>query len=203
MKVGIIGLGFRLGYLGYVFKAMDESFGIAGYVDPNPAGLSTLTEKGIPAGKAYATPEELIANEKLDLLMIGSPNHMHLDHIRIGLEAGLKVFSEKPIVTTIEPATCSRSAGSQPGTGAPAATAAHRARPGTTSGTPSATPYHAGLTRQRPNGRRRPSNSARPPTRKATRIAASPGPKGTSGLLSGFRSTSGQMDQEMMYARPR
>ena len=46
------------------------------------------------------TPEELIANEKLDLLMVGSPNHMHLDHIRIGLEAGLKVFTEKPMVTT-------------------------------------------------------------------------------------------------------
>ena len=34
--------------------------------------------------------------------MIGSPNHLHLDHIRLGLEAGLKVFSEKPIVATIE-----------------------------------------------------------------------------------------------------
>ncbi len=34
--------------------------------------------------------------------MIGSPNHMHLDHIRIGLEAGIKVFCEKPIVSTIE-----------------------------------------------------------------------------------------------------
>ena len=87
MKVGIIGLGFRLGYLGYVFKAMDESFEIAGYVDPHPAGLSGLAEKGISAGTAYATPEELLDNEKLDLLMVGSPNHMHLDHIRIGLEA--------------------------------------------------------------------------------------------------------------------
>ena len=102
MKVGIIGLGFRLGYLGYVFKAMDESFEIAGYVDPNPAGLPGLLEKGVSAGTAYATPQDLIANEKLDLLMIGSPNHMHLDHIRIGLESGLKVFSEKPVVTTVE-----------------------------------------------------------------------------------------------------
>lgn len=102
MKVGIIGLGFRLGYLGYVFKAIDEAFEIAGYVDPEPAGLATLTEKGISAGRAYATPEDLIAGEKLDLLMIGSPNHMHLDHIRIGLEAGLKIFCEKPIVSTIE-----------------------------------------------------------------------------------------------------
>lgn len=102
MKVGIIGLGFRLGYLGYVFKAVDENFEIVGYVDPDPAGLPGLVAKGVSAGKAYATPEELIANEKLDLLMIGSPNHMHLDHIRLGLESGLKIFCEKPVVTTIE-----------------------------------------------------------------------------------------------------
>ncbi|MGO8499803.1 gfo/Idh/MocA family oxidoreductase, partial [Rhizobium ruizarguesonis] len=39
MKVGIIGLGFRLGYLCYVFKAIESSFDIVGYVDPEPAGL--------------------------------------------------------------------------------------------------------------------------------------------------------------------
>ena len=102
MKVGIIGLGFRLGYLGSIFTEIDPNFQIAGYVDPNPAGMAMLTENGISAGKAYATPEELIAGEKLDLLMIGSPNHLHLDHIRIGLEAGLQIFSEKPIVSTLE-----------------------------------------------------------------------------------------------------
>ena len=101
MRVGIIGLGFRLGYLGHVFKAVDESFEIAGYVDPDPAGLPGLLEKGISAGKAYATPQDLVANEKLDWLMIGSPNHLHLDHIRFGLESGLKIFCEKPVVTTI------------------------------------------------------------------------------------------------------
>ncbi|OLP60941.1 oxidoreductase [Xaviernesmea oryzae] len=101
MKVGIIGLGFRLGYLGYVFKTLNEDFEIVGYCDPAPAGLPGLEEKGVSAGKAYATPQELIASEKLDLLMIGSPNHFHLEHIRLGLEAGLKVFCEKPVVTTI------------------------------------------------------------------------------------------------------
>ena len=73
MKVGIIGLGFRLGYLGYVFNAIDPAFEIVGYVDPEPAGLPGLVEQGISAGRSYASPEELIANEKLDLLMIGSP----------------------------------------------------------------------------------------------------------------------------------
>ncbi|MDR6434547.1 Gfo/Idh/MocA family oxidoreductase [Brucella pseudogrignonensis] len=102
MKVGIVGLGYRLGYLGFVFNALDPEFEIVGYVDPAPAGMAELDEHGISAGKQYATPEELIANEAFDLLMIGSPNHMHLDHIRVGLEAGLTVFTEKPIVSSIE-----------------------------------------------------------------------------------------------------
>lgn len=102
MKVAIIGLGFRLGYLGRVFKEIDPSFEIVGYVDPAPAGMATLDEYGISPGKVYETPEALIAGESFDLLMIGSPNHLHLDHIRLGLEAGLAVFTEKPIVTSIE-----------------------------------------------------------------------------------------------------
>jgi predicted dehydrogenase len=103
MKVGIVGLGFRLGYLGHVFRALDHDFEIAGYVDPAPAGLPTLEKHGISPGRAYATPQELVTNEKLDLLMIGSPNHLHLEHIRFGLtETDLKIFCEKPIVSTME-----------------------------------------------------------------------------------------------------
>ncbi len=102
MRVGIIGLGFRLGYLGHVFHAIDPAFEIAGYVDPAPAGMAELERHGIPAGRQHATPEALIAGETFDLLMIGSPNHLHLGHIRAGLDAGLKIFSEKPIVATLD-----------------------------------------------------------------------------------------------------
>ncbi|WP_029041162.1 Gfo/Idh/MocA family protein [Cucumibacter marinus] len=102
MKVGIIGLGFRLGYLAHVFTEVGDNFEVAGYVDPSPAGLPYMQEHGISAGQAYQSPADLIANENLDLLMIGSPNHMHLEHIQLGLEAGLKIFSEKPIVASIE-----------------------------------------------------------------------------------------------------
>jgi predicted dehydrogenase len=102
MKVGVIGLGFRLGYLSYVFSEIDPEFEIVGYVDPAPAGLGELETRGIPAGRRYASPEELIAGGGFDLLMIGSPNHLHLDQIRLGLEAGVKVFSEKPIVASID-----------------------------------------------------------------------------------------------------
>jgi predicted dehydrogenase len=102
MRVAIIGLGFRLGYLGHVFRQMDPSFEIVGYHDPEPAGLAVLDQHGISAGISYDTPEALVRAGGFDLLMVGSPNHLHLEHIRLGLAAGVKMFSEKPIVSTIE-----------------------------------------------------------------------------------------------------
>ena len=102
MRVGIIGLGFRLGYLARVFTAARADFSIAGYVDPAPAGLPYTQEHGIAVGKRYDTLDALLDNEKLDLLMVGSPNHLHLEHIRAGLDRGLKIFTEKPVVTTLE-----------------------------------------------------------------------------------------------------
>jgi predicted dehydrogenase len=102
MRVGIIGLGFRMGYLARVFSVARSDFNVVAYVDPDPAGLPYASEHGIPVGKAYESLEAMLDGEQLDLLMVGSPNHLHLDHIRIGLERGLKIFSEKPVVTTIE-----------------------------------------------------------------------------------------------------
>jgi predicted dehydrogenase len=102
MKVGIVGLGYRLGYLARVFDVEVENFSVVSYVDPQPAGLDYATKHGVAVGKPYDTLEAMLAGEELDLLMVGSPNHLHLDHIRTGLEHGLKIFTEKPVVTTIE-----------------------------------------------------------------------------------------------------
>jgi len=100
MKVGVIGLGFRLGYLMPLMRARHPDVRFVGYVDPAPAGMARVLENGIDPGKQYESPEALIAGEALDLLMIGSPNHLHLEHLRIGLESGLKLFTEKPVVVS-------------------------------------------------------------------------------------------------------
>lgn len=102
MRVGIIGLGYRMAYLARIFTLESDEVSIVGYVDPAPAGLPYTVEHGVPVGKQYETPEAMLAAEPLDLLMIGSPNLMHLGHIRIGLDRGLKVFTEKPVVTSID-----------------------------------------------------------------------------------------------------
>ncbi|PXA99025.1 oxidoreductase [Nostoc sp. 3335mG] len=102
MRVGIIGLGFRLGYLARVFSAARSDFSVVGYVDPDPAGLPYVTEHGVSVGKQYDSLEALIDEGNLDLLMVGSPNHLHLEHLRVGLARGMKIFAEKPVVTSVE-----------------------------------------------------------------------------------------------------
>lgn len=102
MRVGIVGLGFRLGYLAHVFSETVEGFSVAGYVDPAPAGLAYAEERGIDCGRRHDSLEALLGAERLDLLMVGSPNHLHLEHIRTGLAHGCRIFAEKPVVTSIE-----------------------------------------------------------------------------------------------------
>jgi predicted dehydrogenase len=102
MRVGIIGLGYRLGWLARIFTAASPDFQIVGYVDPAPAGLPYAQQHGVDVGTAYGSLDELIGRARLDLLMVGSPNHLHLDHITTGLAAGLRIFAEKPVVVSVE-----------------------------------------------------------------------------------------------------
>ncbi len=44
--------------------------------------------------------DEMLAATKPDLFFVGSPNSFHLDHIKAGLKAGVRIFTEKPVVTT-------------------------------------------------------------------------------------------------------
>jgi len=99
MRTGIVGLGLRAGNVLKMMQVDMPELELVGYVDPDPCGLPLL--EGITnQPQQYESVEILIANCNLDLLWVASPNHLHLGHIRVGLEAGLKVFTEKPIVIT-------------------------------------------------------------------------------------------------------
>lgn len=100
MRIAIAGVGKRtVKVLTYLKAAMPESE-IVGYVDPSPALVGQLNA---PNGlQGYDNVDAMLAATKPDMLFVGSPNHVHLDQIQSGLKAGIKVFSEKPIVTTFE-----------------------------------------------------------------------------------------------------
>ncbi len=101
MRTGIVGLGLRAGnVLKMIQKEMPE-LELVGYVDPDPCGLSIIEEHASQL-KQFESLAQMISESALDLLWVASPNHLHLEHIKLGLEAGLQVFSEKPIVTSKE-----------------------------------------------------------------------------------------------------
>ncbi|SDQ76597.1 Gfo/Idh/MocA family oxidoreductase [Pseudovibrio sp. Tun.PSC04-5.I4] len=99
MRIVVVGLGLRaISVLERLQAHMSEAEVVA-YVDPQPYQIERL--KNHEAIKAYDSLDEMLTGEKADLLFVGSPNHMHLDHIRSGLNAGIKMFAEKPVVISM------------------------------------------------------------------------------------------------------
>ena len=98
MKVGAVVLGNRITHVFLEFKKINPDFSLVAFVDPQPIGKNFAEQHNFFPSMQYSSLEVMLEKENLDLLMIGSPNHKHLEHIKIGLEAGLTIFAEKPIV---------------------------------------------------------------------------------------------------------
>ena len=102
MKVGAVGLGNRAAHVFFELKKINPNYSLVAFVDPQPIGKKFAEEKNIFPNKEYSSLEEMLNKENLDLLIVGSPNHLHLEHIQRGLEAGVTIFAEKPIVANEE-----------------------------------------------------------------------------------------------------
>jgi predicted dehydrogenase len=101
-RIGVIGLGQRIAHVLAAMKEVGWMLEVAGYADPSPVGLPILQDAGIASGRPYRDEAELFADGPFDLVMIGSPNHLHLGHLQVAFAAGWPIFAEKPIVRTVE-----------------------------------------------------------------------------------------------------
>jgi predicted dehydrogenase len=99
-RIGVIGLGQRIAHVLAAMKEVGWSLEVAAHCDPAPVGAPILAEAGIEPGVAQPTPQALLARGPYDLVMIGTPNHLHYEHLNLALDAGWPVFAEKPIVRT-------------------------------------------------------------------------------------------------------
>ncbi|MBI1197722.1 MAG: gfo/Idh/MocA family oxidoreductase [Phenylobacterium sp.] len=99
-RIGVIGLGQRIAHVLAAMQEVGWALDVTGYVDPAPVGAPILAAAGIGAGRAFADPAALLADGPYDLLMLGAPNHLHLQHLLLALESGIPTFAEKPIVRT-------------------------------------------------------------------------------------------------------
>ena len=102
MKVGICGLGDRLGYLAKVFTDTIPKFDIVCYADPNPTGFRRMDAQHVRRLREFKDLGTMLDKERLDLVMIGSPNAFHCNQLCQVLESGVKIFCEKPVVVTEE-----------------------------------------------------------------------------------------------------
>jgi predicted dehydrogenase len=102
IRVGVIGLGQRIAHVLRAMQDVDFPFSLAGYADPAPVGIPILKERDIDPGEPYPDAQVLLKDGPFDLVMIGSPNHLHYEHLLAAFEAGFPIFAEKPIVRTEE-----------------------------------------------------------------------------------------------------
>lgn len=102
LRLEIVGLGARAAVLAGRLRKMEPGLQVVGYVDPFPARLEAMERLGF-APEPYDAIPELMRATKPDLLMICSPNHLHLRHVEAALDGGAaKIFVEKPVVVSRE-----------------------------------------------------------------------------------------------------
>lgn len=99
MRIAICGMGLRATHVLTLMKNNMPEIEFVGYTDPGEVDNDWQGDGRIPA---FDSLDEMLSRATPDLLFVASPNYMHLEHIRKGLEAGVRIFAEKPVVTTIE-----------------------------------------------------------------------------------------------------
>ncbi|QEE34652.1 Gfo/Idh/MocA family oxidoreductase [Octadecabacter sp. SW4] len=98
MKVVTSGIGLRAGHVLSILRDAIPEVEFVGYYDPQPTFLHMIGEDT----PRFDDVAQMLADTQPDLFFVGSPNSFHLDHIKLGLAAGVRIFTEKPVVTTKE-----------------------------------------------------------------------------------------------------
>ena len=94
----VIGYG---GMGGFHVEKMQTVDGIEllGVYDIDPERQKAAVENGI---HAYATREELLADPRIDLVTVATPNDVHKEIVIASLAAGKNVICEKPVAMDSE-----------------------------------------------------------------------------------------------------
>ena len=96
-KIGcaVIGYGGMGGWhTEKIINEMGEYAELVGIYDINPERREAAEEKGI---HAFSSREELLADERIDLVTVATPNDVHKEIVIDALEAGKNAISEKPV----------------------------------------------------------------------------------------------------------
>lgn len=99
VRIGLIGAGavVQVAHMPVLKKL--KSVELAAICDTDlPKARALATRFGIP--DVFDDIEDLLAHERVDALLIATPNHLHEPHILAALAAGCHVLVEKPLALT-------------------------------------------------------------------------------------------------------
>jgi predicted dehydrogenase len=95
IRVGVIGAGTisQVEHIPNLLR-LSDLFEVVGVADPSKTARQFVTDTyGIPG---FGTPDALL-DQKLDAVVIGSPDPLHYEQVLAALARGLHVFCEKPL----------------------------------------------------------------------------------------------------------
>ena len=100
IRVGIIGCG-KIAQIRHIPEyAANPHAEVCGFYDINQARAEELASKF--GGRAYASYQELLADERIDAVSVCAANHVHAEISIAALKAGKHVLCEKPMAVTLE-----------------------------------------------------------------------------------------------------
>ncbi|MGH2559884.1 MAG: Gfo/Idh/MocA family protein [Thermomicrobiales bacterium] len=104
LRVGVIGAGRRsTHYIRTIPAELRPHVQVVAIADPdeaNRASFAGLLNGHVP--RQYAAGKELLETEELDALIIGSPNHVHVDDMLLALPRRIPILFEKPVAITLD-----------------------------------------------------------------------------------------------------
>ncbi len=106
LKVGVIGTGVMgRGHAEFIRDFLSNAQVVAvSDVDVVRAQALALDIDSSGTVAAFAEPTKMIAESGVDAVIIASPDHLHVEHLRVAMSAGLDILCEKPIATNLEDA---------------------------------------------------------------------------------------------------
>lgn len=99
LRVALIGLGKVAERIHLPAIAQSGAFQLVAACDPD-AGRREQMSRAFRIGATYDEPGPMLAQAHPDVVMIGTPPHLHREHCLLALGHGAHVFCEKPFVET-------------------------------------------------------------------------------------------------------
>lgn len=120
MKLGIIGFGKRLRHVvNECLREAEPELRVVAAIDPNEEGVRVALPEAEGQGLVFcATIEEMVERCGIDAVAIGTRCNLHARYAIEAAQAGLPIYLEKPVATTLEDAIALEEAFIKSGTAA-------------------------------------------------------------------------------------